>query len=189
MPVTSDERTGGSLRSEVVDSHHPPPAPPPPAGDRRPPPPPPPPRRRRRVIADPRRFAPLVAAAGVALAAGVVIGANHVPAERKAVAAFTAAWERGDQRAMDALLSDDARRRTSPQRLQRTYRDAAELLTLERVTTGPVQGENRVPVTLQTRLFGNLRGTLVVPTGERKDAGPGIDWRAELVYPGLRRGE
>ena len=25
--------------------------------------------------------------------------------------------------------------------------------------------------------------------GERKDAGPGIDWRAELVYPGLRRGE
>ena len=25
--------------------------------------------------------------------------------------------------------------------------------------------------------------------GERKDAGPGVDWRAELVYPGLRRGE
>ena len=29
----------------------------------------------------------------------------------------------------------------------------------------------------------------MLPTGERKDAGPGVDWRAELVYPGLRRGE
>ena len=29
----------------------------------------------------------------------------------------------------------------------------------------------------------------MLPTGDRKDAGPGVDWRAELVYPGLRRGE
>jgi cell division protein FtsI/penicillin-binding protein 2 len=34
-----------------------------------------------------------------------------------------------------------------------------------------------------------LRGTLTIPTGERKDAEPGIDWRADLVYPGLRRRE
>ena len=90
---------------------------------------------------------------------------------------------------MYALLSDAAKRRTSLQRLQRTYDDAAETLTLERVRVGAVVDDNTVPLVLQTRIFGTLRGTLTLPTGERDGADPGIDWRAELVYPGLRRGE
>ncbi len=112
-----------------------------------------------------------------------------MPAERRTVEAFTQAWERGDHAAMYALLSDAARRRTSLARLQRTYRQAAETITLQRVKAGAVNGRNAVPVALETRIFGVLRGTLTIPTGERKDADPGIDWRAELVYPGLRRGE
>jgi peptidoglycan glycosyltransferase len=172
MPVTSSERTGGYVQSDPLTNSTPRPRP-----------------RRRHAIADPRRFAPLAAAALVALVAGIVSGAGHVPSERKTVAAFAAAWQRGDERAMYALLSDDARRRTSLARLERTYADAAEILTLERVRTGPVRDQSHVPVVLETRVFGTLRGVLVLTTGKREGADPGIDWRAELVYPGLRRGE
>ncbi|HEY6889337.1 MAG TPA: penicillin-binding transpeptidase domain-containing protein [Solirubrobacter sp.] len=147
------------------------------------------PRRRRHAIADPRRFAPIAATALVALIAGVALGAGHVPAERKTATAFADAWSRGDEKAMYALLSDDAKQRTSEARLQRTYEQAADILTLTKVRTGRVVDDTTVPIALDTRLFGTLRGTLVLPMGDRKDAGPGVDWRAELVYPGLRRGE
>ena len=146
-------------------------------------------RRRRRGIANPRRFAPLAATALVALVAGIVVGARYVPPEQRTIEAFTQAWERGDHAAMYALLSDAARRRTSLARLQRTYRQAAETITLESVKTGPVNERNTVAVSFETRIFGALRGTLTLPTGEREGADPGIDWRSELVYPGLRRGE
>jgi len=117
------------------------------------------------------------------------MGAGHVPGERKAATAFAEAWQRGDERAMYALLSDAAKKRTTQQRLERTYKQAAETLTLEKVRAGPVTDDTTVPIVLETRIFGTLRGNLVIPTGDRKDAGPGVDWRAELVYPGLRRGE
>ncbi len=55
--------------------------------------------------------------------------------------------------------------------------------------TGRVQGNDTIPVTLDTRLFGKLRGNLVITTGKREDADPGVEWTAEYVYPGLRRGE
>jgi cell division protein FtsI/penicillin-binding protein 2 len=146
-------------------------------------------RRRRHAIADPRRFAPLAAAALAALTAGIAIGAGHVPEQRKTVTAFARAWERGDRSAMYALLSDAAKKRTTRQRLERTYRQAAETLTLEKVRAGAMIDDTTIPITLETRIFGTLRGNLTLPLGDRKDAGPGIDWRAELVYPGLRRGE
>src|SRR4051794_13921003 len=140
-------------------------------------------------IASPRRFAPLAITAVLALVAGVVTGARHVPEERRTAQAFAQAWQKGDHRAMYALLSDDAKQRTSPERLQRTYAQAAQTMTLEKVTTGPVISDTTIPVRLQTRIFGELKGTLTLPMGERKDQGPWVDWRAELVYPGLHRGE
>jgi cell division protein FtsI/penicillin-binding protein 2 len=136
----------------------------------------------------PRRFAPLAAAALLALVAGLVAGGRHVPDEHRTAAAFARAWDDGDRDAMYALLSDRARRRTTRERFERTYREAAETLTLERVRTGTPRG-TQVPVAFETRLFGTLRGVITVPTDEREDAGPGVDWRAALVYPGLRRGE
>src|SRR4051794_12617907 len=143
----------------------------------------------RRPIADPRRFAPLAAAAALALVAGLITGARHVPPERRTIAAFTHAWERGDRHAMYALLSDAARRRTSYARFDRAYRDAAATLTLRRVRAGSIGGDDTVPLTFDTTIFGKLRGTLALPTGERKDQDPGVDWREPLVYPGLRPGE
>jgi peptidoglycan glycosyltransferase len=144
---------------------------------------------RRHLIASPKRFAPLAASAALALIGGVAVGARYEPPEKRTVAAFAQAWERGDHRAMYALLSDAARKRTSYERLQRTYREAAETLTLRRIRVGPVQQDDRVPVTLETRIFGALRGVLVIPTGKRDGQDPGVEWTAELVYPGLHRGE
>jgi peptidoglycan glycosyltransferase len=151
-----------------------------------------PPRRRRRAIADPRRFAPIAATAVAALVAGLVVGARHVPSERKAVASFASGWQRADYSAMYATLSDAARRRTSLARLKRTYEQAADVLTLTKLTTGRPREHGAVvdvPVVMQTRIFGRLAGTLTVPTGDREQGGAGVDWSAQLVYPGLRRGE
>ena len=116
-------------------------------------------------------------------------GARHVPAERRTVAAFAEAWQRGDHRAMYALLSDDAKKRTSLARLQRSYAQAAQIITLQRVAAGAMTDDRTFPVTFQTRIFGTLKGTVTLPLGERKEGGPGVDWHAELVYPGLHRGE
>src|ERR1700754_4847473 len=97
-----------------------------------------PPRRRRRAIADPKRFAPIALTALAALVVGLVVGSRHVPSERKAAAAFAAGWQRADYAAMYAQLSDAARRRTSLARLKRTYAQAADVLTLTKVSTGRV---------------------------------------------------
>jgi cell division protein FtsI/penicillin-binding protein 2 len=149
-------------------------------------------RRRQRRIADPRRFGLLVAVALAALVAGLVVGALHVPSQRKVVSEFAADWDHGDYAAMYSTLSDDARRRTTPARLKRTYQQAAEVLTLEHVTTGRPRehgDEVRLPVRFDTRIFGTLRGVLEIPTGDRSSGGAGVDWNARLVYPGLRPGE
>jgi cell division protein FtsI/penicillin-binding protein 2 len=124
----------------------------------------------------------------LALFAGLIAGGRHVPPEHRTVAAFARAWDDGNREAMYALLSDAARGRTTRERFERTYREAAETITLERVRTGTPRGTT-VPIVLETRLFGDLQGELAVPTGEREDADPGVDWRAALVYPGLRQGE
>jgi cell division protein FtsI/penicillin-binding protein 2 len=144
---------------------------------------------RHRAIANPRRFAPLAAAATLALVAGLITGARHVPPERRTVEAFAQAWERGDHHAMYALLSDAARRRTTYARLDRTYNEAAATITLTKLRVGRIEHDTTIPVRFETRIFGTLTGTLTLPIGERKDADPGIDWSAQLVYPGLRRGE
>jgi hypothetical protein len=93
-----------------------------------------PPRRRRRAIADPKRFAPIALTALAALIVGAVVGSRHVPSERKAVTGFADAWQRADYEAMYAQLSDDARSRTSLARLKRTYEQAADVLTLTKLT-------------------------------------------------------
>src|SRR5690242_1722330 len=88
------------------------------------------PRKRRRAIAAPRRFAPIAITALVALIAGLIVGARHVPSQRRVVATFAADWQHGDYAGMYGTLSDDARKRTTLARLKRTYQQAAGTLTL-----------------------------------------------------------
>jgi peptidoglycan glycosyltransferase len=123
---------------------------------------------------------------------GIYVGAQHEPAAASVARQWAAAWERGDYPSMHALLSDDARKRTSLKRFVRTYQQAAETVTLSKVNTDDVHaaddGAYDVPVALQTRIFGRLRGTVRLPMVEEED-GSAVDWRAPLVFPGLRAGE
>jgi cell division protein FtsI/penicillin-binding protein 2 len=44
-------------------------------------------------------------------------------------------------------------------------------------------------VAITTRIFGTITGTVVLPLGDRSDGTPGIAWRPEYIFPGLRSGE
>src|SRR4051812_21674495 len=138
------------------------------------------------------RLAPLVIVALVAFGAGAVAGLRHEPAQATVAGKWAAAWERGDYPAMYALLSPSARKRTSIRRFERTYRQAADTTTLAKLRAGePRHADGDVydmPVTMQTRVFGRLRSHLRLPVVEEEDE-VGVDWRARLVYPGLRAGE
>jgi peptidoglycan glycosyltransferase len=144
--------------------------------------------RRTRVL----RLAPLAILAVGAFATGTYVGLRHEPAAASVAQQWAAAWQRGDYAEMHSLLSDAARRRASLKRFVRTYREASETITLERLRAGDPDdagsGAYDVPVSMRTRIFGRLRGTLRLPLVE-EEGGPGVDWRARLVYPGLRAGE
>jgi penicillin-binding protein A len=138
------------------------------------------------------RLAPLAIVAVLAFAAGAVLGLRHEPAQAAVARKWAAAWERGDYAAMHALLSDRARRRATLERFVRTYRRAAETITLTKLRAGKpreVAGDlYELPVRFDTRVFGRLSGRLRLPVAEEED-GAGVDWRSQLVFPGLRRGE
>jgi peptidoglycan glycosyltransferase len=147
---------------------------------------------KRRTRSRRARFAPLAIVAVVAFAVGTVVGLRHEPAGATVARRWAAAWERGDYAAMHALLSDRARHRASLERFVRTYEQAAETVTLSKVRAGKphrADGESYdLPVRLRTKIFGRLSGTLRLPLIEDQD-GPGVDWRSQLVFPGLRAGE
>ena len=175
MPVTSSERTGGHVQSQSLTSSTPRP-------------------RRRRPARD-RQPSPLRPARGRgarrARGRASSSGAGHVPAERRTVAAFAAAWERGDQRAMYALLSDDARRRTTPARLRAHLpaggRDPDARARPRRA--GRSDETTRPDHARDAHLRHPAAARSSSPRASARTPAPGVDWRAELVYPGLRRGE
>jgi len=154
---------------------------------------PPPSRSRPQPASRLRRLAPLLAFATVAFGAGLLIGARHEPSERRLAASFTAAWERGDYAAMHALLSDAARDEVSLRRFSRAYTRAAEVATLTGVRAArPREGgddEVEIDVSAATRIFGTITGRVVLGVQERADGTPGVMWRPEHVFPGLRGGE
>ncbi len=87
-------------------------------------------RKRRRQ----RRFVVLGVFGLVALAVGLVVGANYVGSGEKSARRFAAAWNRGDYRAMYAELSPDAAAATSPSAFTGDYQTAMATAT---ATGGP----------------------------------------------------
>jgi penicillin-binding protein A len=123
----------------------------------------------------------------VAFAAGLVLGARHVPAEQDRVERFAAAWERGDYAAMYAELTDADHDRVSRLTFVNVYQQTMRTATAARLVAGTPRKEGdayRVAVRIDTRAFGVIDGEVVVPV-----SGDGIDWQRSLVFPGLRRGE
>jgi peptidoglycan glycosyltransferase len=142
--------------------------------------------RRRRITH--RALPTLGGLAAVSLIAGALVGASTPSASERTATEFAEAWERGDLRAMHGLLSAGARERYPLASFRRAYRDAAETATLASLVAGDPDGseddEVVIPVVVETRVFGSLRGKLRVPvSGER------VDWRPRLVFPELRAGE
>jgi len=142
---------------------------------------------RRRV---PPRAVLGAAALLILLAAGVA--AVRARSDERAVAArFVRAWEYGDWEAMHAELTPADRRRVPLPAFRRLYARAAATASARALTAGPAEelgdGRVRVPVTVQTNLFGTVREavTLEVRSGDEG----GIAWNRTLLFPGLRRGE
>src|SRR3954468_751707 len=132
----------------------------------------------------------LLARAGIAVAAfagGPLLGALHVPSSQRTVERFASAWARGDFAAMYSELSPTERARVRRGAFAAAYQRALDTATAMRVTTGrPVHDGDayRVPVRVDTRIWGAVRGTVRVPLTKE-----GVDWSHDLVFPGLRRGE
>ncbi|MDQ6914329.1 MAG: penicillin-binding transpeptidase domain-containing protein [Actinomycetota bacterium] len=152
-------------------------------------PPPEAPNRRYRLT---HRFGPIAAVAGVAFLAGVVVGALYDAPERKVAARFAKAWQRGDYAAMYSELSPAARARTPLANFRAAYVDTAATATALGLRTGgvkdPDNGTVAVPVTVRTRIFGTLRGTLRLPFAGSGDSAR-IDWRPNLTFPGVDAGQ
>jgi penicillin-binding protein A len=138
-------------------------------------------RKRRRVLA----AGAVVAASAFGL--GLLLGAQHVPSAQRTADRFAAAWQRGDFAAMYSELSDVERERVRRGAFTAAYQRALDTATARRVAAGPARRDGdayRVPVRIETSIFGTVRGVVRVPVGDE-----GVDWSRDLVFPGLRRGE
>src|SRR3954469_6588489 len=125
--------------------------------------------------------------AAVALVAGLLVGSLADSGSEKTAKTFGRAWGRGDLEDMYGLLSKAAREQYSPSEFRRAYARAAGTATATRWTAGKPAGERdgkvRLPVVVHTRLFGAVRGELLVPV-----RGGGVEWAPNLVFPGLDPG-
>ncbi len=130
--------------------------------------------------------------AGAAFAVGVVVGALYVPGERKVAERFARAWAAGDFDAMYAEVSDAAKSRAGAQAFRDAYANAAATATATRIAVGdprdPRDGVVEVPVSVTTRIFGTIRGTVRLPFAGEGD-GARVDWRPELTFPEVGPGE
>ena len=92
---------------------------------------------------------------------------------------------------MYALLSDDAKKRTSLARLQRTLRaGSANDHARSASPTGALTDDRHVPGDApDAHLRHAARARSRSRSVSARSGDPGVDWRAELVYPGLHRGE
>ncbi len=140
-----------------------------------------------------RRAIPAAIIAAVAFAVGVAIGAGGDDGEQ-AVTAYAKSWSAGDWAGMHAQLTADAQRRTGLIPFADANRAALKTATATEgsVTAGTPekQGDNlwRVPVQVRTRIFGTVKGDVLVPVAQDGDAVK-IAWAPHLVFPELKEGQ
>jgi penicillin-binding protein A len=143
------------------------------------------PARRRRLLS--RGVPLLVALAAAAFGAGVLVGGLGKSDAERVAGQFAAAWERGDFRAMHRLIEDADRERAPLAAFRAAYERAALTATAEAVDTGEPREDGdraRVPVTVRTRVFGTVRGSVLLRVADER-----VDWDRSLVFPGMRGAE
>jgi cell division protein FtsI/penicillin-binding protein 2 len=128
----------------------------------------------------------------VVVAGGAAWVTSRGPDHAQAVQRYAQAWERGDWKALHATLTAASADRIPVADLAQRYELAASTATAGTLVAGtPVQttpGHWRLPVTVATRVFGPVQGSvdldIVEESGEAR-----IAWRNRLVFPGLADGD
>ena len=114
---------------------------------------------------------------------------DHRPA---ALRGFVAAWEKGDHAEMYRLLDAKSRATLSQIAFTREYDRAYRAATVKSVDVGalsPIKdGVTTARVTVRTRYFGTLRGTMRFRAHEEGKTAR-IAWAPELRLPGLKPDE
>jgi len=111
--------------------------------------------------------------------------------ERDRVAHYVDAWGKQDFAAMYEDLDRAAQERLDGAKFAAYNREQLDTATARKVVPGEIVREDErfsVPVTVQTRLFGELKGTVELRiTGAGDQAR--IAWARRMAFPGLRDGE
>jgi peptidoglycan glycosyltransferase len=149
-------------------------------------------RRRRRVPVGPI----LALVAVLAVAAGgyafVRARAEADDPSRAIAQRFADAWARGDLDGAWRLTTARTRAEQPLAGFKESYRQAIRAATVTAVRVGragaPRDGRVPMPVVVQTRVFGEQRGTIAFPV-ERTGETARVAWSPELRLPGLRAGE
>lgn len=129
--------------------------------------------------------------AGIAIGGAALVvlrGDDHVEVGTQ----YAAAYAKGNYAAMYAMLSASDRRNITLERFAELQQQARETATVQRIRVGIVTKSSgdrvRVPVAVQTELFGELRGELLLPILQDADT-TAVNWSQALTFPGLRQGE
>jgi penicillin-binding protein A len=143
------------------------------------------PERRRRLIF--RALPALALIAVVSLAAGAFMGSRTPSASERTADDFAQAWQRADLPAMYALLDERSRAAYPLRAFRRAYARTAATATTIRVTAGEPDGVHdgsiAVPVSVQTRVFGRIRGRVLLPVQDER-----VVWDPSLTFPDLPAG-
>lgn len=148
-------------------------------------------RRRRRVPVGPiLALALLLVIAGGALA--FVRSRDGEDPSRAIAQRFADAWARGDLAGAWGLTTAATRSAQPLAGFRESIRQATRAATAERLEVGragvPRGGLVPLPVVVHTRLFGELRGTVMLPL-ERTGETARVAWTPALRLPGLRAAE
>lgn len=133
------------------------------------------------------RTLPLAALATVAFVVGLAVGGLRDSDSERTARAFGAAWEKGDYKAMYRLLTPSSRQAVGAGAFKAAYQRAATTATSSGVDVSDPAGEQgdavRLPVTFRTRVFGPVRGDVLIPV-----QGDLVSWKRDLVFTGLSPG-
>jgi penicillin-binding protein A len=149
-------------------------------------------RRRRRVPVGPIAAVVMLLALGGG-AYAVVRGREAADDPSREVAQrFADAWARGELGRAWRLTSERTREQQPLAGFRESYGQSARAVTQTGVRVGqarePRNGRVDVPVVVETRVFGDLRGTISFPV-ERTGDSARVAWSPELRLPGLRADE
>jgi penicillin-binding protein A len=144
--------------------------------------------RRRRLLT---RAVPLGVLALVAFIVGAAMGAPGSP-EKDAANRFAEAWQKKDFAAMYEELNDSSKEAVGLKKFTSEYREARDIATMRALIADSAEDSRSaggetvvpVPVRIKTVAFGVVDEELDLPWAEG-----GIAWSANLVFPGLRKGE